>query len=90
MGPLLASNNASDVQMMGITFGVAGVTCVVGMVASAMRRVMTTRAREESRREIAAYVAEGSISPDDAAKLLAAGGSIGDQIKDKLRGKMGC
>lgn len=31
------------------------------------------RAREETRREIAAYVAEGSISAQDAALLLAAG-----------------
>ncbi|QKK07762.1 MAG: hypothetical protein HND58_05975 [Planctomycetota bacterium] len=29
-------------------------------------------AREESRREIAAYVAEGSMSPEDAEKILAA------------------
>jgi hypothetical protein len=35
-----------------------------------VRGVMETRAREATRREIAAYVAEGSIAPDDAAKLL--------------------
>ena len=51
-------------------------------------RSAQTRAREESRREIAAYVAEGTISPDDAAKLLAAGGSIGDRIKEKIRQKI--
>jgi len=29
--------------------------------------------REKSRREIAAYVAEGTISPEDAERILAAG-----------------
>lgn len=46
---------------------------IVGIIAGAARRSVETRAREESRREIAAYVAEGSITPDDAAKLLDAG-----------------
>ena len=32
-----------------------------------------TRDRERTRREIAAYVAEGTMTPDDAAKLLSAG-----------------
>ena len=36
-------------------------------------KVEQTQAREETRREIAAYVAEGSISPEDGAKLMAAG-----------------
>jgi len=39
----------------------------------ARAKVEQTQAREETRREIAAYVAEGSIAPDDAAKLMAAG-----------------
>lgn len=47
--------------------------CLVGMISSAMRRSRTERELEESRRELAAYVAEGSISPEDAAKLLNAG-----------------
>ncbi|MBK7404934.1 MAG: hypothetical protein IPJ41_09945 [Phycisphaerales bacterium] len=41
--------------------------------AKARARIAQTEAREETRREIAAYVAEGSISPDDAAKLMASG-----------------
>jgi hypothetical protein len=35
--------------------------------------VLETRARETTRREIAAYVAEGSIAPEDAQRLLANG-----------------
>lgn len=61
---------------------------LVGIVTSAITKTKTTRAREESRREIAAYVAEGTISPDDATKILNAGTWMGhiDQIKQKLKG----
>ena len=53
---------------------VGGLTvAIVAIVTGAIRKTLTTRAREQSRREIAAYVAEGSISPDDAAKLLSKG-----------------
>lgn len=52
----------------------------------ARTKLRQTEAREETRREIAAYVAEGSISPDDAAKLMAAGGGEGlDGVKASLR-----
>jgi hypothetical protein len=47
--------------------------------------VEQARAIEESRREIAAYVAEGSISAEDAAKILAAGGGAFSGIKSTIR-----
>jgi hypothetical protein len=34
------------------------------------RKIAETKEREKSRREIAAYVAEGSMTPDDAERLL--------------------
>jgi hypothetical protein len=55
---------------------------MVSIIAKAIRRTAESRHREESRREIAAYVAEGSISPDDAYKLLSAG--------TDPKGKSGC
>lgn len=55
---------------------IAGAACViVGLILDHMKKMMTIRAREESRREIAAYVAEGSITADDAAKIISAGTS---------------
>jgi hypothetical protein len=74
---------------MVVLFGGGFVVAIVAIIAEAFRKTTQIKAREESRREIAAYVAEGTISPDDAAKLLAAGSSIGDQIKEKIRSKMG-
>ncbi len=59
----------------GLTLG------LVSMIACTITRLQRTRQHEESRREIAAYVAEGSISAGDAAKLLAAGKTLRD-IRD--------
>jgi hypothetical protein len=71
-----------DVRMMAIlipiiAIGGAFITAVTAIIAGVTRRSIQARAFEQSRREIAAYVAEGSITPDDAAKLLAAGRNPG-------------
>lgn len=55
---------------------------LVATISSALRKAAQSRHAEESRREIAAYVAEGSISADDAAKLLMAGRNIKDRSCD--------
>ena len=52
--------------------------CAVGIVvfavgAPVLASVLRTRARERTKREIAAYVAEGSVNPEDGARLLEAG-----------------
>lgn len=52
-------------------FGTGLILGVVSIVSRAIVRISQVRMRETSRREIAAYVAEGSISPDVAEKLLA-------------------
>lgn len=54
-------------------FGVAGCIAVIAIVSSAVRSVLTHRQTEQSRREIAAYVAEGSMTPEDGMRLMAAG-----------------
>ena len=52
---------------------VAIVAIVFGTVTSVAKR----KAFEESRREIAAYVAEGTMSPKDAEQILKTGKNIG-------------
>lgn len=67
-------------QLAWMVIGVmVGAVIIVAIFAEYMMMRTKTRAkteqamaREESRREIAAYVAEGSMSPADAEKLLAA------------------
>ncbi|RMH24165.1 MAG: hypothetical protein D6692_13845 [Planctomycetota bacterium] len=58
------------IPIVGIIAGcsVAGIAIIFGCVQAIANR----RQREQSRREIAAYVAEGSMSPDDAERILRA------------------
>ena len=56
----------------------------VWIVIDSRHKTAQARDREESRREIAAYVAEGSMTAEDAARLLNAGGSIGRRIVEEL------
>ena len=59
-------------RMPQILFVVGGVVGVVGIVAGTVGGVASRKAREETKREIAAYVAEGTIDPDKAIEMLKA------------------
>lgn len=61
---------------------VAGVIAVVAILAGTITSVFKVRARERTKREIAAYVAEGSIDPKDAVKMLKAGSKV-DEADDE-------
>lgn len=66
----------SSVEMPGggtITLTGLVAIALVAIVMGSVRKMTRDRNHEESRREIAAYVAEGTMSADDAAKILAAG-----------------
>jgi hypothetical protein len=52
---------------------VGGAIAITAIVASALRHIVTSSAREKTRREIAAYIAEGSMSPEQGEKLMSAG-----------------
>ena len=75
------------IVLAAIVFGTTMSTIVVGMALNSWRKVAETRSREESRREISAYVAEGSITPIEAERILRAGGpktireSIGEALE---------
>ncbi len=50
--------------------------CLTGMVAiigCVVGGVMRTRAKEATKRELAAYVAEGTLAPDQAVAMINAG-----------------
>ncbi len=51
-------------------------------VLSTVRKTVEIKQREETRREVAAYVAEGSIKPEDAAILLGVGET--DELEKKI------
>ena len=46
---------------------------IVALVTHMVVRAISSSQRERSRREIAAYIAEGSMTPDQGEKLMDAG-----------------
>ena len=46
---------------------------VVSIISGAIATTAKAREKEQTRREVAAYVAEGSIQPDDAVAMMNAG-----------------
>jgi len=60
-----------DPDMAIIAIG--GAIAFVGIVFGTLTSMFKAFARERSRREIAAYIAEGSMTPDQGERLLKAG-----------------
>lgn len=46
---------------------------LIAMTVKSIARVLISFSRERSRREIAAFIAEGSIPPEQGERLMAAG-----------------
>jgi hypothetical protein len=49
---------------------IVGTVAVVGILAGTLSSVLNVRQREKTRREVAAYVAAGSIDKDTAVAIL--------------------
>ena len=56
----------------GMFWGIFGAIAIVAILSSALTRIVRTRSREGSRREIAAYIAEGSMTPEQGERLMRA------------------
>ena len=67
---LIPTFGISDGETFVMVVITIAVLIALGLIIGNLRRYLQTRAREMTRREVAAYVAEGSISPDDARVLL--------------------
>ncbi len=65
----------SFIESLGefIVLVIIGSVFIVGMVLKTITTLVTNSGREKSRREIAAYIAEGSISPEQGERLMKAG-----------------
>ncbi len=70
---ILADLAEKMLTMPNFLFLVVGAVAIVAIVAGATTKMTTARARERTKREIAAYVAEGSIDADKAVAMLEAG-----------------
>ena len=64
--------NLIDEHMYVVVVSLVGLVLVLGSLIRAVTSVLTTNSRERSRREIAAYIAEGSITPEQGERLIRA------------------
>ena len=64
----LANLTSTGSITMILIFGIP----IVGIVMGTLTGILTVRAKERTRQEIAAYVAEGSISAEEGERLLKA------------------
>ncbi len=65
-----------------LVFLIIGICFVVGMVLKAITSIVKSASRERSRREIAAYIAEGSITAEQGERLLRA--DVSGQEADRM------
>lgn len=73
---LMVEDDSGRIFAVTVTLGVIVLSIpVLAIVFGAIHNMVisTVRDQEQTRRELAAYVAEGSLSPDDAAMILSAG-----------------
>ena len=72
---LLTSTLAGDFPLDKgqLVFVVGCIIAVTSIVCGAACSIIKTRSKERSRSEIAAYIAEGSMTPEDGERLMKAG-----------------
>ena len=56
-----------------VALGGGCLVAIVAIVFSAVTGWAKSRDRERSRREVAAYIAEGTLTPEDGERILKAG-----------------
>ena len=61
-----------DDHMYVVVILLIGLCLLINTVIRSITAIVTTNAGERSRREIAAYIAEGSITPDQGERLIRA------------------
>jgi len=59
------------IPIVGIVFGCT--VWVISILVNGVKDAKATKQREESRREIAAYIAEGSMTAEQGERLMKAG-----------------
>lgn len=69
----IATLASIDEAMPVVAIAVGGGVMIIWIFFSIIEKMSTNRQREITKRELAAYVAEGSMTPQDAERILKAG-----------------
>lgn len=85
MGPAVLALDDGAIAFGILAVG-ASVFGIVSVIVVSVNATLRAKYREQTKREVAAYVAEGTISPQDAQAILAAGGDseVSKSIADAL------
>lgn len=70
---VIATLASIDEAMPVVAIAVGGGVMIIWIFFSMIEKMSTNRQREITKRELAAYVAEGSMTPQDAERILKAG-----------------
>ena len=54
-------------------FAIGGAIAIIAIISSTISKIAVNRSRELTRRELAAYVAEGTLDADKAIEMLKSG-----------------
>lgn len=76
LAPFATLASESEVMFVG-----AMTVALVAVVGNLAHKIMRSRAREQTKREIAAYVAEGSMTPEEGERLIKADQTQWDRWK---------
>ncbi len=59
-----------------VTIAVTGglFIAVLSIILGTVKTVVTNKQREQTKREVAAYIAEGTMSPEEGERIINAGG----------------
>jgi hypothetical protein len=68
--PVLAMDEGEMVAVIAVTGGIF--LAILGILAGTVKCIVRAKMQETTRREIAAYVAEGSITQEEGERLLRA------------------
>ncbi len=72
MCPITLASDLKDAVPL-VAMAVGGAIAIVWLIMATIDSTVKAKAREATRRELAAYVAEGSMSAADAAAIMNAG-----------------
>lgn len=70
--PLTLAGIDNDIVPV-LALSIGGGIAFIAIVFGTFKQIVTNASREKTRREVAAYVAEGTMAPEDAERILTAG-----------------
>ena len=73
MDPVVKHMLDEDLLIPVMAIGCGSIIAVVAIIFTTVKTMVVSRNREATKRELAAYVAEGSLDPDKAVAMINAG-----------------